>query len=218
MSTIRKLEVKACLDELVERYPLLRSCKDSIARAYELLRQSYAQGGKLLTAGNGGSAADAEHIVGELMKSFKRPRPLPQAVADRMCVLDPERGAKMAQELEWPFSAISLVSHESLITAFLNDVSADSVFAQQVLGYGKFGDVFWGISTSGNSENVIEAAIVARALGLSVIGLTGEGGGKLVKYCDECIAVPQRETFKVQELHLPVYHCICLMLETYFFE
>lgn len=213
-----KPEVKQFLDELIERYPKLAVCRDSIEQAYEILQQSYTNGGKLLVAGNGGSAADAEHIVGELMKSFKLPRPIPKEVANRMITIDKARGEKMARELEWPLPAIPLVAHEALYTAFINDVGANGMFAQQVLGYGKPGDVFLGISTSGNSENVVEAAIAAKAMGLSVIGLTGVKGGELKKYSDVCIAVPEKETFKVQELHLPVYHCLCLMVETDFFR
>ena len=217
MLTAMKPEVQGYLNELMEQYPRLRTCKYSIAKAYKLLWRCYGQNGKLLTAGNGGSAADAEHIVGELMKSFKQPRPLPQAVKEKMIQLDTKRGSGMVKQLECPLPAISLTAHESLITAFLNDVGADGVFAQQVLGYGKAGDVFLGISTSGNSENVLEAAIAAKTMGLSVIGLTGAGGGQLAQYSDVCIAVPEKETFKVQEMHLPVYHCLCLMVEAEFF-
>lgn len=217
MDCIIKSGVKSYLDNLIERYPQLQPCKPSIVRVYMLLRECYSHGGKILTAGNGGSAADAEHIVGELMKSFKCARPLSPDMKERILQIDLERGSRIIDNLEQPLPAISLVTHEALTTAFLNDVGADSVFAQQVLGYGKPKDIFLGISTSGNSENVLEAAVTARALGLTVIGLTGENGGKLKKYCHECITVPETETFKIQELHLPVYHCLCSMIENEFF-
>lgn len=201
------------LDELIQRYPVLAVCKKDIAKAYGTLRDCYQQGGKLLVAGNGGSAADAEHMVGELMKSFHKPRPLPACFQQNLAATDPVVGAYLAKTLEQPLPAIALVCHESLSTAFLNDKDGKAVFAQQLLGYGKKGDVFLGISTSGNSENVVCAAVVAKALGIAVIELTGNNGGKLSRYADISIRVPEDETFKIQELHLPVYHCLCLMLE-----
>lgn len=206
------------LDELIQRYPVLAVCKKDIAKAYGTLRNCYQQGGKLLVAGNGGSAADAEHMVGELMKSFHKPRPLPASFQQNLAATDPVVGTYLAKTLEQPLPAIALVCHESLSTAFLNDKDGKAVFAQQLLGYGKKGDVFLGISTSGNSENVVCAAVVAKALGIAVIELTGNNGGKLSRYADISIRVPEDETFKIQELHLPVYHCLCLMLENYFFR
>ena len=211
-------EPQKSLDELIQRYPVLAVCKKDIAKAYGTLRDCYQQGGKLLVAGNGGSAADAEHMVGELMKSFHKPRPLPASFQQNLAATDPVVGAYLAKTLEQPLPAIALVCHESLSTAFLNDKDGKAVFAQQLLGYGKKGDVFLGISTSGNSENVVCAAVVAKALGIAVIELTGNNGGKLSRYADISIRVPEDETFKIQELHLPVYHCLCLMLESQFMK
>lgn len=210
-------EPQKILDDLILRYPVLAVCKKDIAKAYSTLRDCYQQGGKLLVAGNGGSAADAEHMVGELMKSFHKPRPLPASFQQNLAATDPVLGTYLAKTLEQPLSAIALVCHESLSTAFLNDKDGKAVFAQQLLGYGKKGDVFLGISTSGNSENVIYAAVAANAIGIKVIGLTGNNGEKLSQFADISICVPEYETFKIQELHLPVYHCLCLMLENYFF-
>ncbi|MDU4416007.1 MAG: SIS domain-containing protein [Veillonella parvula] len=218
MNNMLSTGVEVYLDELIERYPKLSKCKESIQKAYIILKNSYLNGGKLLVAGNGGSAADSEHIVGELMKSFRRPRPIPKDMMDKICAVDKDRGNKIVKVLECSLPAISLVSQTALSTAYLNDIGDSGIFAQQVLGYGILGDVFLGISTSGNSENVIDAAIVAKAKGLSVISLTGINGGLLETYSDVCIKVPERETFKVQEFHLPIYHCLCLMLEKYFFS
>lgn len=204
------------LDELIQRYPSLASCKQDIATAYCILRDCYLNQRKLLIAGNGGSAADAEHITGELMKSFKKPRTLPVELKQKLAEIDPIRGKHLGQTLERPLIAIALVYHEALSTAFLNDRDGKAIFAQQVLGYGREGDVFLGISTSGNSENVLYAAIMAKAMGMKVLALTGASGGKLKDLADVSICVPESETYKIQELHLPVYHCLCMMLENYF--
>lgn len=204
------------LDELIARYPVLDVCRNSIQDVFELMVDCYKHGGKLLLAGNGGSAADSGHIVGELMKSFRLKRPISDDLRKRLISIDSRRGGILAAKLESPLEAISLVEHQALTTAFSNDVDASLSYAQQLLGYGKKGDVFLGISTSGNSTNIIDAAIVAKALNLMVIGLTGESGGHLVDISDIIIRVPADETFKIQELHLPVYHCICLMLESFF--
>ena len=185
--------------------------------AYRLMEEAYCHGGKLLIAGNGGSAADAEHIAGELMKRFKRPRPVSAAFADKLLSVDQARGAKLAKNLERSLMAIPLVAHEALTTAYINDVDGLGVFAQQLFGYGREGDVFLGISTSGNSENVLSAAVVAKAVGIRVIGLTGAGGGKLAELADVTVRAPAEETYLIQELHLPIYHCWCLMLEEHFF-
>lgn len=208
---------QAYLDTLIERYPILKSCENDLTEVYCLLRDSYKAGGKLLIAGNGGSAADAEHITGELMKSFKKKRPLSNDMKDRLESADKVMGAYLGEVLEQPLPAIALVGHEALSTAFLNDKEGTAVFAQQLLGFGKKGDVFLGISTSGNSRNVLYAAVTAKAMGIAVIALTGATGGKLAALADVAVCVPETETFKVQELHLPVYHCLCLMLEDYFF-
>lgn len=205
------------IDLLVKRYPDLCTTADDIIAAYLLMEESYTNGGKLLIAGNGGSAADSEHIAGELMKRFKTPRPVPMEFADKLIAVDPERGAALAKKLECGLMAIPLVAHEALTTAYLNDVDGLSVFAQQLFGYGRCGDVFLGISTSGNSKNILNATVVARALGIKVIGLTGAKGGELADVSDVAVKVPETETYMIQELHLPIYHCWCLMLEDHFF-
>lgn len=205
------------IDDLICRYPTLEAVRQSLAEAYLLLEDTYSHGGKLLIAGNGGSAADAEHIAGELMKRFKRPRPVRREFAERLRKIDPERGAKLAQNLERSLMAIPLVAHEALTTAYINDVDGLGVFAQQLFGYGRPGDVFLGISTSGNSENILNAAVVAKALDIRIIALTGQSGGKLAPMADVAIKAPETETYLIQELHLPIYHCLCLMLEERFF-
>lgn len=205
------------LQILVERYPKLAVCKDDIRKAYELLETAFQHGRKLLVCGNGGSASDSEHIVGELMKEFKLKRKVYGKHAAALKEIDPELGQVLADNLQGALPAISLTAHSSLQTAFMNDVVPELVFAQQVNGYGNVGDVFLGISTSGNSKNVLYAAVNAKAKGLKVIGLTGSKENKLMKYADVCIRVPETETYKIQELHLPVYHCLCLMLEEKFF-
>ena len=205
------------LNLLIERYPKLAVCKEDIKKAYELLEDAYNNGCKLLVCGNGGSASDSEHIVGELMKEFKLKRKVYSDQAAALKEIDPELGQVLADNLQGALPAICLTGHSSLTTAFMNDANADLVFAQQVNGYGKAGDVFLGISTSGNSKNVLYAAVNAKAKGLKVIGLTGAKENKLMEYADVCIRVPETETYKIQEYHLPVYHCLCLMLEENFF-
>ena len=205
------------IDALIARYPVLQSAEQDIIRAYAVLEECFSRDGKLLIAGNGGSAADAEHIAGELMKRFKKPRPVLAEFAQKMKSVDPVRGETLAKNLERGLMAIPLVAHEALSTAYLNDVDALGVFAQQLLGFGRAGDVFLGISTSGNSKNIMSATVVARALGIKVIGLTGADGGELAAVADVAIKVPETETYLIQELHLPVYHCLCLMLEDHFF-
>lgn len=205
------------IDLLIERYPVLEACKEDIISGYELLEECYTNGGKLLIAGNGGSAADAEHIAGELMKRFKTPRPIPNELKERLIKIDPVRGENLSKNLERPLMTIPLVAHEALTTAYINDVDGLGVFAQQLYGFGKKNDVFLGISTSGNSQNVMSATVVARALGIKVLGLTGELGGELNMVSNVCVKVPETETYRIQELHLPVYHCWCLMLEDHFF-
>lgn len=205
------------IEELVKRHAALEVCKKDILAAYELLSEAYSNGRKLLVCGNGGSASDSEHIVGELMKEFKLKRRVYSDQATALKAIDLELGQVLADNLQGALPAICLTGHSSLTTAFMNDANADLVFAQQVNGYGKPGDVYLGISTSGNSKNVLYAAVNAKAKGLKVIGLTGERESKLMKYADVCIRVPETETYKIQELHLPVYHCLCLMLEDKFF-
>lgn len=205
------------VDMLIKRYPLLDVCKQSISDAYEILEECYVSDHKLLIAGNGGSAADAEHIAGELMKRFKISRPVPPSFSEKLVTIDSERGKNLAKNLECGLMAIPLVAHEALTTAYINDVDGLGVFAQQLYGFGRPGDVFLGISTSGNSKNVMSATVVARALGIKVIGLTGARGGELAEVSNVCIRVPGNDTYIIQELHLPVYHCLCLMLEDRFF-
>lgn len=205
------------LENLIVRYPQLAVCREDIAKAYELLETAYANGRKLLVSGNGGSASDSEHIVGELMKEFKLKRKVYREQAEEMCKISPDLGKVLAENLQGALPAISLTGHSSLTTAFMNDSEPELIFAQQVNGYGKQGDIYLGISTSGNSRNVLYAAVTAKAKGLKVIGLTGQRENRLMQYADVCIRVPETETYKIQELHLPVYHCLCMMLEEKFF-
>lgn len=205
------------IDLLMERYPELEVCRKDILAGYSVMEESYRNEGKLLVAGNGGSAADSEHIAGELMKRFKISRPVTEEFASELKSIDAERGAHLAKNLECSLTAIPLVAHEALSTAYINDVDGLGVFAQQLFGYGRKGDVFLGISTSGNSKNVMSATVVARAMGIKVIGLTGANGGELATVADVAVKVPETETYMIQELHLPIYHCWCLMLEEKFF-
>ncbi len=205
------------IDLLVERYPVLAACTEEIIKAYDVMEASYVNRGKLLVCGNGGSAADAEHIVGELMKGFLNPRKLSDRQASALKEIDKELGSILAENLQRALPAIALDGHSSLTTAYMNDCEPLLCFAQQVFGFGNAGDVLLGISTSGNSKNVLFAAIVAKAKGMKVIGLTGQKENKLEKFADVCIHVPETETYMIQELHLPVYHVLCLMLEDHFF-
>ena len=202
---------------LIKRYPQLESVRDSFEQAYILMQDCYKNDGKVMIAGNGGSAADSEHIAGELMKRFKIERPVSDEFAEKLKLADSVRGEALAKNLECSLMAIPLVAHEALSTAYINDVDGYGVFAQQLFGFGRKGDVFIGISTSGNSENILNAVAVAKALGIKVIGLTGKDGGELAKKADVSVIVPENETYMIQELHLPIYHCWCLMLEDYFF-
>ena len=206
------------LDELIKRYPILERVREDIEAVYGILERCYENGGKLLIAGNGGSAADAEHIVGELMKGFVERRPVTEEMKEALEKADPVRGKELSEKLQGGLPAIALVDHAALSTAFANDVDGMLSYAQQVNGYGKPGDVFLGISTSGNAENVMYAAVTAKAKGMQVVGLTGKDGGKLAGIADAAVIVPEMETYKIQELHLPVYHALCLMLEHRFYE
>ena len=212
-----ELKLEKYIDLLVERYPVLSSVRESIIDAYLVMEECYENGGKLLIAGNGGSAADSEHIAGELMKSFMIRRPVSDETAHRLKEIDPVRGEDLAAKLECGLPAIPLVAHEALSTAYLNDVDGLDVFAQQLFVLGREGDVFLGISTSGNSKNVMNASVVAKAQGIKVIGLTGMNGGELAKAADIAVKVPEQETYRIQELHLPVYHTWCQMLEDKFY-
>ena len=208
---------RSILDRLGEQYPALSSCMDDICEMAERICQCYRRGGKLLICGNGGSASDALHIVGELMKSFVLPREIDRQLEQTLMMGNDEDASYICENLQGALPAIALVSEAALTTAYSNDVAPDMMFAQQVLGYGVAGDVLLGISTSGNSRNVILAAKVARAKGLQTLSLTGMGGGKLKAVSDVTVAVPERETYRVQELHLPVYHALCLAIEEEFF-
>ena len=200
------------IDKLVNRYPALEICRDSIIQAVEIIRDSFKSGGKLITCGNGGSASDAQHIVGELMKSFAIRRKVDPKILER--IEDPF----VKENLEGTLPAISLINETALITAFANDRNADLIFAQQILGIGNSNDVLLAISTSGNSKNVIHAVEVARAKNLKTIALTGRSGGKLRDRVDVAIRVPSDITYQIQEFHLPIYHAICLELEREFFS
>lgn len=205
------------LDELLKRYPQLQVLSSEISKAGDALIKCYEHGGKVLVCGNGGSCSDSDHIVGELMKGFEHKRPITEELKDHLKELDSERGAYLAEKLQHGLPAISLTAHSGLITAVANDTDANLIFAQQVVGYGNVGDVLLAISSSGNSQNVLDAILTARAKGLLVIGLTGESGGKMKTMCDILINVHGKRTAYVQELHLPVYHTLCVMVENHFF-
>lgn len=206
------------IDELLCRYNQLADLKENISDAVHLAIRTYENGGKLLICGNGGSSADSDHIVGELMKSFQRERPLDQKLKTILIHTAGERGSFLSEILQFGLPAISLPSNSALTTAISNDIDANLIFAQQVMGYGKPGDILIGISTSGNSQNVIDALIVAKAKGLFTLGFSGETGGKMKAFCDVLINVPETRTDFVQELHLPIFHVFCRMLEEYFFN
>lgn len=205
------------LDLLMERYPALSVCREDIWKAFMLLKETYLNDGMLLVCGNGGSGADSEHIVGELMKEFAIRRPIKEPDKQRLKEVSKEYGEFLAAHLQGSLPAIPLTGNIALSTAFANDAVPELVFAQQVYGYGKKGSALLGISTSGNSRNVIYAIEVARAKKMFTIGMTGEGGGKMKALCDACVCVPAKLTYQIQELHLPVYHTICLMIEEEFF-
>ena len=205
------------LSTLEQRYPDLEPCLPSIEAAYHLLVATYREGGKLLICGNGGSAADSDHIVGELMKGFELRRPLGDELRRRLQAVDPAAGAYLADRLQGALPAISLSSHAALSTAIGNDIAGDVIFAQQVLGYGHKGDALIGISTSGSSANVLHALRVARALELRTIGFTGRTGGKMRDLCDVTICVPYDRTLEIQERHLAIYHALCILIELEFF-
>jgi len=205
------------LTELVERYPQLIPVKENIGKAADCLITCYRNGGKVLVCGNGGSSSDSDHIVGELMKGFEQKRSLVEKLKKELILKGGERGKYLADKLQQGLPAISLSAHSGLISAIANDTDADFIFAQQVTGYGNEGDVLLALSTSGNSQNMLDAIITAKAKGLTVIGLTGETGGKIASLCDILINVPGKSTAQIQELHLPVYHVLCQILETTFF-
>lgn len=205
------------LSELLKRYPQLEICKHTLTEAVSVMIDCYKNGGKILLCGNGGSCADCDHIVGELMKGFLKKRPLSTEQKAQMTNLSPLLDEETLSKLQCGLPAISLPSLTALNSAFCNDVDPELIYAQSVMAMGKTGDVLIAMSTSGNAKNVFAAAKVAKGLGLTVIGLTGKGGGNLSEISDICIRVPETETFKVQELHLPVYHYLCAATEEEFF-
>jgi len=209
--------MSAPFGKLIEKYPDLSACLLDLERAAEMLSACYRAGGQVLICGNGGSAADSEHVVGELMKGYLRRRPIPAPTRQRLLDTFPDQGGYLAEHLQGALPAISLVSQTALTTAYANDVAPDMIFAQQVYAYGKPGQVLMAISTSGNSMNVVRAAQVARALGLRILGFTGQGGGKLAAICEVTIRVPYDDVMTVQERHLPIYHALCAVIEAEFF-
>jgi D-sedoheptulose 7-phosphate isomerase len=209
--------VGARLADLVARYPSLRECQVEISQAYEMLKATFARGGKLLLCGNGGSAADTLHLSGELLKGFGQERPLPLEFQARLARLIGPRPVNWIKQLQDGLPVIALTGNAGLLTAVVNDQDGELIFAQQIVSCGGPGDSLLAISTSGNSPNIMKAVWVAKAKQLRTIGLTGGSGGQLQEWCDICIRVPAEATYLVQELHLPVYHTVALMLEETFF-
>ena len=205
------------IDKLCNRYPDLEIVREEITQAAAILIKTYSEKKKVLVCGNGGSASDSEHIVGELMKSFSLKRPVPQSFDQLLRGKYPNDADYLAEHLQGALPAISLVSQVALISAYANDVAANMVYAQQVYGYGQAGDCLIALSTSGNSANVINAVKVANVMGLHTVCLTNSDGGKLAPLCDVSIRVPRETTPKAQELHLPIYHALCELLEVQFF-
>ncbi len=212
-----KAKVQIIFDTLLEHYPELEVCGQDILAAYDRLCAMYRADKILYVLGNGGSAADSEHIVGELLKTFKLRRRADEKTKENLKALYGEEGATLAEKLEGALRAVSLPSMLCVSTAFMNDSDPAAVYAQLVNGLGREGDVLLAVSTSGNSRNVLLACMTARAKGMKIISLTGMTGGKMKRLCDITICVPERETYAVQELHLPVYHALCAMLEEEFF-
>lgn len=211
-----KESTRKIYEELFERYPDLNCVRENVLNAFEMLKSTYKNGGYLYCAGNGGSASDCEHIVGELLKSFKKRREIDGKTAKKLLNYG-EEGEYLISKLEGALPAVSLISQTSVLTAFANDKAWDTAAAQQLYGLSKEGDCLIVLSTSGNSQNCVYSALVAKAKGLKTIAFTGINGGRLKGLCEECICVPETETYRVQELHLPVYHCLCAMLEDEFF-
>lgn len=206
------------LNDLIKRYPALSACREQLQAATDALIACYEAGGKLMMCGNGGSCADCDHIVGELMKGFVKCRPLSATKKEQMKAASPLLDDELLGKLQCGLPAISLPSLPVLNSAFCNDVDPELIYAQSLLALAKPGDVLIAISTSGNAKNVFAAVKVAKALGVTVIGLTGAGGGKLGEHADIAIRAPETETYKIQELHLPIYHYLCLAVEDHFFQ
>jgi len=213
-----KPQVEQIYEELFVNYPLIEECKKAIHDSFTVMKDSYYQKGKILICGNGGSAADAEHIVGELLKGFREPRPVDEKFLYKLRTLYRNDGEDLGRKIQEALPAISLTGQSAFSTAFANDVSPDTIFAQQVYALGLQQDVLIGISTSGNSKNVINAIKIAHAIGMKSIGLTGHSGGEIMKLCTVTICVPGTQTHRIQELHTPVYHTLCAMLEAEFFR
>jgi len=211
------MKTDTLLNRFCERHPELSGIRESIAQAAELIIKSYTAGGKLLICGNGGSSSDSQHLVGELMKSYECERPLDVSFKKRLAGISAARGKFLAEKLEHGLPAISLSAHTALTTAICNDTDPDLVFAQQIIGYGMEKDVLIGISTSGNSQNVVDACITAKALNILTIGITGKTGGRMKQFCDVLISVPGESTAEIQELQLPVLHILCRIVETHFY-
>jgi len=206
------------LTELIVRYPCLSPCEDTLDAALELLKSTFSSGGKVLLCGNGGSNADCDHIAAELMKSFLHPRPIPEELQQRLLAQHNPHSAEIATSLQGGFPAISLGTHTALGSAVANDTCAEMIFAQQLYALAKPGDLLWCLSTSGNSANVIRAALLAKALDVQTLGLTGANGGTLHDICDVTIRVPAERVDIIQELHLPVYHALCAAVEDVVFN
>lgn len=209
--------MKKHIEALILRYPDLKDISSDLEKAFDIWQMSFATGNKTLVCGNGGSASDSEHIVGELMKGFLSRRPLDDDLREQMQTAYGDHGIYLANHLQGALPAISLSSQLGLLTAYGNDVAFDMVYAQQVYGYGQPGDVLVGLSTSGNSANVVHAVQIAKLRSVRTIGFTGSGGGKLAELCDVTIKVPDDETYRIQERHLAIYHTLCIMLEETFF-
>ena len=202
---------------LISRYPSLNSCRGAVESATDAIIRAFENGGTLLVCGNGGSYSDAEHITGELMKGFHKKRPLTAEQKQAIITAGGELGARLSESLQQPLRTINLMGMPALSTAFSNDIDPEFTCAQQVLAFANDKSAFLGVSTSGNAKNVLAAAVVAKSLGALTIGLTGADGGKMNGLFDVIIKVPETETYRIQELHLPVYHAICLSVEEWFF-
>jgi D-sedoheptulose 7-phosphate isomerase len=211
------MENNQVLDELISRYPRLTELRSAIDEAARSMIGCYSSGGKVLVCGNGGSSSDSDHIAGELLKGFENSRPLKDELRNTLIAISAENGPLIAAKLQYGLPALALSAHSGLVTAIVNDTDATLIYAQQVIAYGKPGDLLIGLTTSGNAANVINAAITARATGMKVLGMTGATGGRLKQFCDVLINVPEKRTAWVQELHLPVYHALCLIVENHFF-
>jgi len=205
------------LNKLLSRYPSLKDTMPEIELAIKSIIETYKNNGKVLLAGNGGSASDCEHMAGELMKSFVRKRKIDNTLTNKLIEIDPQNGEYIANTLESPLKAVALTSHPSLTTAYSNDRDPYLVFAQQLLGFGSSGDIIILFSTSGNSKNILYATTLAKAMGITIIAMTGDDGGKLALESDIVINAPSNETYRIQEYHLPIYHAICMEVEKYFF-